>query len=267
MNRRILSALLLVFSWSPAYALDLSDYVYANYLGSGVYSAAGRDVGVFAIPFSLPDPVYARDNLRITVNIPVTFGFFDFSSDSPLPPGIPEQLGTLTVVPSVNFEYQMKEKWKLIPFIDLGFGKNFSDGSNVGIYATGLKSDYQFELFGRKSRLGNRLLYASYTTAENPLTSFDTGVEINQPLNGKLFGKKLDVGLYAVNFLYLQNLEFARAASGAPPVNVAMQNEVGFTFGIGRGIERSVLKIPRFGLGYRFGGGVTAVRIVFGAPF
>jgi hypothetical protein len=251
----------------PLQALELSDYVYANYLGSGIYTAAGRDVGVFALPFSAPEPVYQRDRLQVTVKIPVTLGFFDFSSGSPLPPGIPDQLGTLTVIPSVNFEYQVRQNWKLIPFVDLGFGKNFSDGSNVGIYATGIRSNYRFQIAGRESRLGNRLLYAAHTTATNPLTSFDTGIEINQPLNGKLFGKKLDVGIYAVNFLYLQNLQFVSFASGIPSANVAMQNEIGFTFGIGRGIERPTLKIPRFGLGYRVGDGVSAIRIVFGAPF
>ena len=268
MKRHLLSVLLLILG--PGYsvfAAELSDFVYANYLGSGLYSAAGRDVGVLAIPFSAPEPVYQRDNLRVMVNIPVTFGFFDFSSGSPLPPGIPERLDTLTVVPSVNFEYQMNDRWKLVPFVDLGFGKNFSDGSNVGIYATGVRSNLNFQLAGRTARLGNRLLYAAYSGGENVLSSFDTGMEVTQPLESTLFGKKINASLYVVNFLYLQNLQFVSYASGIPSADVAMQNEIGFTFGIGGGIERSVLKIPRFGLGYRVGGGVSAIRIVFGAPF
>jgi len=259
--------LLLLTAYRPAFAVELSDFVFANYLGSGLYSAAGRDVGVLAIPFSAPEPVYQRDNLQVMVNIPVTFGFFNFSTGSPLPPGIPERLDTLTVVPSVNFEYQMNNSWKLTPFVDLGFGKNFSDGSNVGIYATGIRSNLDFQLAGRKARLGNRLLYAAYSPGDNVLTSFDTGVEVTRPLKGTLFGKKLNASLYVVNFLYLQNLQFVSYASGVPSANVAMQNEIGITFGLGRGIGRPTLKIPRIGIGYRVGGDVSAVRIVFGAPF
>ena len=268
MKRLILcTSLLLLAANRPAFPVELSDYVYANYLGSGLYSAAGRDVGVLALPFSAPEPVYQRDNLQVMVNIPVTFGFYDFSSGSPLPPGIPERLDTLTVVPSVNFEYQMNDSWKLIPFVDLGFGKNFSDGSNVGIYATGVRSNLNFQIAGRTARLGNRLLYAAYSAGDNVLTLFDTGVEVTQPLKGTLFGKKLDASVYAVNFLYLQDFQLVSYAIGIPSANVTMQNEIGFTFGIGSGIERSVMKIPRFGLGYRFGGNVSAIRIVFGAPF
>ena len=259
--------LLMLAADRAAFAAELSDFVYANYLGSGLYSAAGRDVGVLAIPFSAPEPVYQRDNLQVMVNIPVTFGFFDFSTGSPLPPGIPERLDTLTVVPSVNFEYQMNDSWKLIPFVDVGFGKNFSDGSNVAIYAGGLRSNLSFTIAGRAARLGNRLLYAGYTDTDNPLNSFDTGVEVTQPLKGALFGKKLNLSLYAVNYLYLQNLQFVSYASGVPSANVAMQNEIGITFGLGRGIDRPTLKIPRIGIGYRVGGEVSAVRIVFGAPF
>lgn len=248
----------------PVYAADLSDYVYANYLGSGLYSAAGRDVLVIGIPFTFPKPIHTTEKLNVVVKVPVTIGLYDFSSDAPLAAGQAERLATLTVVPSINFEYQVTPKWNLAPFIDLGFGQNFADGDIVGIYATGLHSDFYFGS-GNRFRLGNRLLYAGHTASDTDLASFDTGIEFNQPLGGKLFGKDLDVSLYAVNYLFLQNLNLLRSQD--PPVTVAMQYEIGFTFGLKNSINRPTLKIPRIGIGYRFGGNVEAVRILFGVPF
>lgn len=266
MKKLLLTVALLPGIFSvPVIAAELSDYVYANYLGSGLYSAAGRDVQVIGIPFSFPKPIYTADTLEITIKVPVTIGLYDFSSDAPLALGQPERLGTLTVVPSINFEYQLSTRWKLAPFVDLGFGQNFSDGSIVGIYATGIHSNYLFKFLGKKTRFGNRLLIAGNTAADTGFSSFDTGIEINQPTGGKLFGKKLDINLYAVNFLYLKNLKLLRSQD--PPVTVAMQNEIGFSFGLKYSINRPALKIPRLGIGYRFGGNVQAVRIVFGAPF
>lgn len=250
---------------APLLANDLTDYAYANYLGSGIYTAAGRSVQMISIPFSLPKPVYTDEDLRITVKIPVTIGFYDFSSDGPFPQGIAEQVGTMTIVPSVNFEFQLNSDWKLTPFFDLGAGQNFTSGSVVGIYAAGLHSNFGFAWLGKRFRLGNRFLYAGHTAADTNFASFDTGLEISQPLGRNVFSNKLDVKFYAVNFLYLQNLKLLRFQKA--PIVVSMQNEIGFSFGLKKSINRPAIKIPRLGIGYRFGGGVTAWRIIFGAPF
>lgn len=261
-----LSILILLSTISASVsASDISDYVYANYLGSGVYTAAGRSVQVIGIPFSFPRPIHTNEQLKVIVKVPVTVGFYDFSSDGPLPQGVAEHVGTMTIVPSLNFEYQVSPVWELAPFIDLGLGQNFSSGSVVGIYAAGVHSNYDFTWLGKKFRLGNRLLYAGHTAADTNFAAFDTGLEINQPLGGKVFSKELDVKFYAVNFLYLQNLKLLRYQKA--PIIVSMQNEIGFSFGLKHSVNRPALKIPRLGIGYRFGGGVTAVRIVFGAPF
>lgn len=266
MKRRQLSILILFgLPGAPVLANDLSDYAYANYLGSGVYTSAGRSVQVVSIPFSFPKPIHTNGDLRVTVKIPVTIGFYDFSSDGPFPQGIAEQVGTMTIVPSVNFEYQVNSDWKLTPFFDLGAGQNFTSGSVVGIYAAGLHSNYGFNWLGKRFRLGNRFLYAGHTAADTNFASFDTGLEVSQPLGGIVFGKKLDVKFYAVNFLYLQNLKLLRYQK--TPIVVSTQNEIGFSFGLKKSINRPAIKIPRLGIGYRFGGGVTAWRIVFGAPF
>lgn len=248
----------------PVYAADLSDYVYANYLGSGLYSAAGRDVVVIGIPFSLPKPIHSAGKLDVIVKMPVTIGLYDFSSDAPLAAGQAERLATLTFVPSINFEYQATPKWNLAPFIDFGFGQNFANGDIVGIYATGLHSNFYFGS-GNRFRLGNRLLYAGHTASDTNLSSFDTGLEFNRLLGGKLFGKDLDISLYVVNYLFLQNLELQRSQD--PSVTIAMQYEVGFTFGLKNSINRPTLKIPRLGLGYRFSDNFGAIRILFGVPF
>jgi hypothetical protein len=70
---------------------------------------------------------------------------------------------------------------------------------------------------------------------------------------------------FRLNYLYFNRLEFLRYLND--PIEVAVQNEIGFTFDTSP--DMKVLGIPfsRIGLGYRFGNDVEVVRLVFGIPF
>jgi hypothetical protein len=51
------------------------------------------------------------------------------------------------------------------------------------------------------------------------------------------------------------------------PLEIRYTNEFGFTFGTTPRVKLWFVKLPRIGLGYRWGPNVKAIRLNFGFPF
>ena len=51
------------------------------------------------------------------------------------------------------------------------------------------------------------------------------------------------------------------------PLTIKYTNEIGFTFGTTPKIKLWIVKLPRIGVGYRWGSNARGVRLNFGFPF
>jgi hypothetical protein len=248
---------------------SLPNYAFAAYLGNGIYSASGRSVRVYNLPLALTLRSLEDHRYGIKLKIPVSLGAFDFKAIDIIESGLPDSVETVSVVPGVEFQFSVREGWVLMPFLDLGAGRNSAGGQVTYIFGTGVKSLVTFRGGAVTYRLGNNLVYAGNRAPGIDLSSdygsLVTGLDGRVPLNFTLGGHGADVSLYAMNFLYA-NLEFLRFR--AEPVEVVVQYETGITFGTttrpGNWLAR---QIPRLGLGYRFGDGLSVWRLVLGMPF
>ena len=268
--------MILVLFWvgpTPALAIDLEggekkdpiNWAFAVHLGTGIYSASGRAVQVYTLPFSYTFRDAKDYNWGFKVKFPVTFGLYDFDF-SEFFPDLSIDVQTLSILPGVEFEYPVNDYWSLMPFADLGIGKDFSGGDITYIYSTGIKSLVIFPWKVFECRFGNKFLFAGYDTPEANLSdnfrSFETGLDLRHPLWFTLRGHPMNWSVYYVNYLY-SNLEFVSFLSDDFTVDV--QNEFGVTVGTSDKFWWS--GNPRLGLGYRFGPNFYAIRIVFGMPF
>jgi hypothetical protein len=203
---------------------------------------------------------------RLRLKFPVTVGFYDFELKDVIESGLPSEVGTISILPGLELEYPVLDKWSLMPLANLGAGYNFSANRVTYIYSTGIKSLVIFPWKVFECRFGNRFLHAGYTTPEadvsDSFTSFETGFDIRHPMSYTVLGHPTNWSVYFVNYLYA-NLEFLQSLSSSFKVDV--QNEFGFTVGTSDKFWWS--SNPRIGLGYRFGSEFYAVRIVFGMPF
>jgi hypothetical protein len=242
------------------------NWAFATHLGTGIYTASGRAVQVYTLPFSYAFRSVEDSDWGIKLKFPVTLGFYGFQVQDIIESGLPNDVSTVSVLPGLEFEYPIRDNWFLMPFADLGAGYNFSANRATYIYSAGIKSLVIFPWKGFECRFGNRFLYAGYITPQADVAesyrSFETGFDMRHPLPYTVLGHPTSWSVYFVNFLY-GNLEFLQSLSSAFYVNI--QNEFGFTVGTSDKFWWS--GNPRLGLGYRFGADFHAIRIVFGMPF
>jgi hypothetical protein len=98
----------------------------------------------------------------------------------------------------------------------------------------------------------------------NDLSKPESGLDFRIPLPFSIRGDQANIGVFGKNYTYLRELEFLRPDGGKS--NVTTQWEFGATFGTRNQIKFLGIPVPRFGVSYRFGSNVAALRIVFGAP-
>lgn len=239
---------------------------FATHLGTGIYTAAGRAVQVYTLPFSHRFLPIEEHEWGLKVKFPVTLGFYDFELKDIIDSGLANDVTTMSILPGLEFEYAIRDNWSLMPFSDFGVGYNFSTNRITYIYSAGIKSLVVFPRKDFQCRFGNKFLYAGYTTPEASVSdsfrSFETGLDLRHPLWFTVRGHPMNWSIYFVNYLYA-NLEFVHLLSDDFTIDV--QNEFGVTVGTSSKFWWS--GNPRLGLGYRLGPEFYAIRIVFGMPF
>jgi hypothetical protein len=258
------------YSISPEDIVDSQvNYAYANYLGTGFYTAADRAVQVYHLPFRyiLRDASIDKSGLRL--RLPLTIGFLDFDLPDAIDPNLPSKIETLTFVPGIQYIHQVNDRWSLSPFIDLGIGHDFETDNNAYVYGAGVNSLLVFRYTSFNLEIYNEFLFAGNTTdvnnVRNEFSRFQTGINFQFPLKRKAWDRNSAVSVYYLNYLYFNRLEFFRYLND--PIEVAVQNEVGITFDASPDMKLLGIPFSRVGLGYRFGNKVNVVRLVFGIPF
>ena len=270
------AALALLLGWGSCLAASDREnlasqinYAFANYLGTGVYTAADRAVQVYHLPFRYTlrnsDPQRAGVRLRL----PVTLGFIDFEALDIIEAGLPDRIETLTFVPGLELVKPVTGNWRLIPFVDSGVGHDFSTHYSSYVYGVGIKSELVLDYRTHQFTLFNELLYAGNTTPDeagnNDFSRLETGLNFQFPMDYRIWNRKTFLSLYYLNFIYFNDLTFLKF--DGTQFNVDLQNEIGLTFDTAPDMKVTVIQFSRFGLGYRFGNGVRAFRLVFGMPF
>jgi len=245
------------------------NYAYANYLGTGIYSAADRAVQVYHIPFSVSyrEPEPPRSGL--TFRLPVTAGFINFKLDEIVEAGLPTRIETLTFVPGVAFAFRLGENWTVTPFANLGGGHDFATNHSALVYGVGVKSMVTFDLGKIDFTLFNEFLFAGNTTADNRGTNdfsrLETGFSFQKPLSWQVWDRKTALRIYYTNFMYTNSLEFLQFADNS--FEISAQNEVGITFDTDPNMQVAKIGFSGIGIGYRFGNKISVYRLVFGLPF
>lgn len=248
---------------------DLINFAFARYLGTGFYTTGDSRVFVLQIPLThtLREIDLERRESGYMLRLPLTIGLVDFENivDGEIPDI--EDVGTISLVPGVEYLYPVKSNWSLQPFIDLGLAHDLHNDINVRVFGVGMKS---FAWFGHGNNtllLGNRLLYASENTIDidgsSDFAVFETGLDYHIPTEMSVLGHFFNVSLYYVNHYYLNDLVFVRILNN--PIQLSSSNEFGFTFSLPQ--VSWLPDDPRLGFGVQISGDIRVYRVVFGMPF
>jgi len=246
---------------------ELTNFAFSNYLGSGFYSSSGNDVFILKIPLSTTLREMTESEPGWVVNYPFTVGTANI--DDFLEGRFPEldDVGTISLVPGIEYLYPALPNWQLIPFFDLGIARDIVNDTSVGILGAGIKSYVKFDYGGNWLTLGNRFLYAVQEGFDGGNHSnfavFETGLDYNIPTDYSIYGSVVNVGFYYINYYYLKDLVLVDLLEAR--IYLENKNEVGVTFSLPD--HPWLSSDPRIGFGVQFVDGARLYRIVFGAPF
>lgn len=273
---RWLSVLMLVLSFalvmSRAGAEDTSDielinFAFGNYLGTGFYASGGGDVFILRIPLSTTLRPMTSNDPGWVITYPITVGVANIEeiTDGNLP--TLDHVGTASIIPGVEFHYPARYNWRLIPFFDFGVARDLANNVNIRVLGTGAKSFLTFD-FGRdRLTVGNRFLYADQRNSETGKNSnfavFETALDYNIPTDMSIHGSYMDFSLYFINYYYLKDLVLVQALDN--PISLENKNEIGFTFSVPE--YRWLPSESRLGFGVQITKDARLYRIVFGMPF
>jgi len=247
---------------------NLLHFAFASQAGSGVYDVNGRSVVIYRIPISVGLPAVDEASWGWKLTLPVTFGFLDLKPSDFVDAEVRDQVSTVSFVPGLRFEVPVRSNWSLAPFAEGGKAWDLSGGSETWVYSAGIESTLSFPWHELEGRLGNRLMWAGITgdgrVLADDYSEFETGIELTQPLWFSIHGRPVDAGVFAVSYLYFQSLDAFRQAG---ELEMKAQWEIGVTFGTRPPFAYWKVRMPRIGLSYRFGDGISAARLVLSAPF
>jgi len=248
-------------------SFGLSSFAFASYLGTGFYTTSGQNVFVLQMPFEHVIRAKTDTEAGWVLNLPLTIGFINFDDASF--EDIPDlnDVGTITFLPGLEFQYPVTPDWTLIPFTDYGFARELNFTSNVLIVGAGIKSYYNVRFDKAMFTLGNRFLYAreqvKNSDNDSDYSLIETGLNYRFASNYSIGDVPLYSNLYYINFYYPNNLVFFEQT--ANPIRVGIEHEIGITFS--NIPDFLFFEKPQLGMGVRFGNGVNVLRLVFGTPF
>jgi hypothetical protein len=245
------------------------NFGFATQLGSGVYSLSGRTLQVYKLPFNHGFPAAADARVKVRITLPVTIGFIDFKPRDVIDNGLPQGLDSLSIVPGLEFDVAMRDGWLLQPFIEAGVARDRTNELDQRVYAAGLRSYFVMGRSKADWQLYNELIHVvveqQSPDSTDDFTRFRTGVTARRPFDVDGVGRRADFVAYG--FVDLFTDAPAGPASERTEDDDPMQFEVGVSLGATERWRLWGIPLPRVGLGYRFGEGLSVYRLVLGSPY
>ncbi len=252
---------------------ELVNWYYAAVFGTGIYSSGDRTVGVIQLPLAYTWQERTPDQWGIRFTAPVSFGFYNFHARD-LADGLPQNVGTMSILPGVEFDTMARDNWRLRPFFGVGYGWELNESGDAWIYQAGVKSQLTFPL-SRESQfmLGNSVDYAGYNAnndSPKAMARIVTGLNFAFPTHGTIMGHATDFNIHLIYYLYTTQMDLPLADNVQHTTRD--QIEVAFSFSVREPIPfklfgTELFDFDRIGFGVSTGGDVTAVRLFFSLPY
>jgi hypothetical protein len=245
---------------------DLVRVLYAAEYGVYGNDLEGSSLQIYRIPIAikLRDEEERGWGLRLTMPVSLAGSELRAATDVG---EIVERIDTITVYPGMEARLPIGERWLLRPYTEIGVITAVGDAGSEEVFTFGAK--WRVELGGHavQWRLGGdtQLSVGSGRGGEtNDFMVWELGGEASIPLGFEMWRNPADLAGYAI-IRRFSGLEFD--LPGDDTASIERQWELGLTIGTEPRHEVWGIRLPRFGVGYRFGDGLPGWRIVFGFPF
>ena len=254
---------------------------YAVQFGFGSYDVGGLSVNVFRVP--VKHTFKLEDAWRLVLTGYLGYGHFSFET-SVFGPKITASEDFAFVLPQAELQIPLRRWWTVKPYVAAGLGRTFNASAAIEgppggefhveegfvfLYAAGISNLFEFQVHDFFLSVGTRLAGAG-DAGQSTSTNYGTlqnGLEVRHPLGFPVKDLEPDVGVSFIYYHFFPSAKFS--LPGGSPLEVSNQFEFGMDVGSLKPITLWIFEIekPRIGVSYRFGDGLTGVRVQFGFPF
>jgi hypothetical protein len=263
----LLATGLLAQSKPPGEALAVH-YAYAHG-GTGFFSIGGKSTNVVRMPFGygLRDADKGRWGMKL--RFPLSIAFHDLDLRLPTGMELKASVETVAFTPGIEFEILLRESWQLKPYAEVGLGSEFSGDLVALIYEAGVKSLWQADRDVLQMYIGSALKYDGFRLLdEDERDAYgvaELGGELRWPAGFEIQDNAGDMGVYLIARRFLPEIELIPLRGD--PTTIDSQLEVGITVGTSPRVLLWGRELPRLGLAYSWGDGLSSFQLNFGFPF
>ena len=171
------------------------------------------------------------------------------------------------VFPGIEFLIPLSDRSMLRPFADIGIGLTNAEIEELLLTTFGLRTEFVFPWkrweLGLEPRAQMGVSWANTELVDGEYVMLTARMDARYPLGFQIGGETPDIGAYFEPGYFLNTLEFTGV--GGAGESIEKQYEIGVTIGFREQAPKIwFVRVPRIGVGYRFGDGLTGLRIRIG---
>jgi len=243
-------------------------YSFSALLGTGYYTVDDRRVAVLRVPFSYEVRETAGPTKPgIRIKIPVTVGLHNFEIND-IPDLRIDDLVTMTIMPGIEFNYRINDRWAVDPAVHIGYGRDMTNSDSSLLWGANVRSRYDFTTTKPALTLGSEALYAGYspdTGSADSIVRLSLGLDARIPTGWSIGNHNMFVGTHVIGFYYPVSLRFPKIDRERSRTSTELE----FGLALGRDPPFEVLgfKFDRVGLAYRFSDVTSSIILNTSFPF
>ena len=248
---------------SPANTIN---HGYAYDHGIGQYSSDQLSARVLSVPIAFT--LRSLQNHRVGLRLRVTGMFATHGFDTP---GLEDfTIKARGIVPGLELLLPLGKRSALRPFVDLGAVTEPDSNRTTWIAAFGVKSEFVFPWrsfhFGLVPGVRYTTSWQGNSTEDDNYGEALLKLEARHALWFTVGNFQPDIGPYVEYGYYFDALEFESGGGG--DLTQEQKWEAGLSIGF-RNVRPKlwIFRVPRVAVGYRFGSGVTGLRIRIGGDW
>ena len=212
-----------------------------------------------------PSPKVDEHKFGVRLRLTGVIGYADFDSIADFDI---KSVDLGAVFPGIEFLFKTGENSMLRPYLDIGWGATSADSTNLVYGELGLRTEFvwpwkRWEL-GLEPRFKGGYAFTDIRNADLANVRISAKVDARYPLGFRIDGQTPDIGVYFEPSWYPEPISFFSLDGDEKTVDA--QYEVGATMGFRflAPMLCSLFRVPRLGIGWRFGDGASGWHIRIG---
>lgn len=258
----------LLLAWPAHSQVDETPFSHPFAFGLNGGESATPDTKVYDLRIPVGYTLIPQEQRKwgLRLRMVLYAGVYNFSANEAIDLDLKFQ--SLGATPGVEFLVPAGAAWTLKPFAEVGYLYDYENKLGFGVWSFGMRTIATWPVKRFDLSFGTKLQYFSTFTSGLKLADeygeIRLGFDARHPLGFTIKGARADISLF---FIRRQYFNAIINQDDIDPLEIRYTNELGFTFGTTPSAKLWFFRLPRVGLGYRWGPNSRGIRLNFGFPF